>query len=67
MFMYDMESFDICLDIEVNRKKKKKRGWGSFYFLLFFYFIEENLKTLLKKTDYVSFKKHNKIVMEHNL
>ena len=65
MFMYDIESFDICLDIEVNRKKKM--GVGKFLFLLFFYFIEENLKTLLKKTDYVSFKKHNKIVMEHNL
>ena len=36
MFMYDIESFDICLDIEVNRKKKKKGGGEVFIFYYFF-------------------------------
>ena len=36
MFMYDIESFDICLDIEVNRKKKKNGGGEVFIFYYFF-------------------------------
>lgn len=49
MFMYDIESFDICLDIEVNRKKKKKKGVGKFLFFIIFLFYRRKPKNIIKE------------------
>lgn len=47
MFMYDIESFDICLDIEVNRKKKN--GGGEVFIFIIFLFYRRKPKNIIKE------------------